>query len=66
MRKYSIEGQELKMMNLDGQKCIVIPIHSIENDEKNIVTLNGNSIYMGKYKDVPEAINQIKSIFWLK
>ncbi len=66
MRIYELEGQEIKIMNLHGQRCIIIPVHSIENDEKNTITLNGNSIYMGKYNDVSEAIKQLKSIFWIE
>ena len=66
-REFDINGQKIVVGHNreTGKRYYCQEIVSIEA-EKNVVELNGHSIYIGKFDNASDIVNQIKSIFWIK
>lgn len=67
LREFDVNGQKI-IMGHDretGKRYYCQKVFSIET-EKNTVELNGHSIYIGKFDNTSNIVNQIKTIFWIE
>ena len=66
-REFDVDGQKITVGHdrESGKRYYCQEVFSIEA-EQNTIELNGHSIYIGKFGNTSDIVNQIKSIFWIE